>query len=97
MSATMITNFFSATSKRKPDHVDDNNNEDTSERQKTAGPVVSNEQAITASLKTLLKWEKELHTPIGFITECESRWSSGAKFVAHFVTSCILHEVPFKS
>ena len=64
MSVTMVTNFFSATGKRKPDHVDDNNNEDTSERQKTAEPVVSKEQAITASLKTLLKWEKELHTLI---------------------------------
>jgi hypothetical protein len=55
MSATMITNFFSTTGKRKPDHVDVNNNEDTSKRQKTAKPVVSKEQAITASLKTLLK------------------------------------------
>ena len=45
MSATMITNFFSTTGKRKPDHVDGNNNEDTSERQKTAGAVVSKEQA----------------------------------------------------
>jgi hypothetical protein len=75
MSDMMITNFFSTTRKRKPDHVDGNtcNNEDTSERQKTAEPVVSKEQAIIASLKTLLKWEKELHTPISFITEGESR------------------------
>jgi hypothetical protein len=36
----MITNFFSTTRKRKPDHVDGNNNEDTSERQKTAEPTV---------------------------------------------------------
>jgi hypothetical protein len=43
----MITNFFSTT-----DHVDSNNNEDTPERQKTAEPVVSKEQAVTASLKT---------------------------------------------
>jgi hypothetical protein len=62
MSAMMITNFFTTTGKRKPDHVDENNNEDTSKSQKTAEPVVSNEQAITASLKTLLEWEKELHT-----------------------------------
>jgi hypothetical protein len=61
----MITNFFSTTGKRKPDHVDGNNNEDTSERQKTAEPVVSKEQAITAS-QTLLKWEKELHTDISY-------------------------------
>jgi hypothetical protein len=72
MSATMITNFFSMTGKRKPECVDDNNN-DTFKRQKTAEPVVSKEQAITAFIKTLLKWEKELHTPIGFITEGESR------------------------
>ena len=66
----MITNFFSTTGKRKPDHVDGNNKEDTAERQKTAEPVVSNEQGN----KPLLIWEKkELHTPIGFITEGESR------------------------
>jgi hypothetical protein len=53
----MITNFFSTTAKRKPDHVDGNHNEDTSERQKTAEPVIFKEQAITASLKTSLKWE----------------------------------------
>jgi hypothetical protein len=53
MSAAMITNFFPTTGKRKLDHVDGSNNEDTSERQKTAEPVVSNEQAITASLNTL--------------------------------------------
>jgi hypothetical protein len=70
MSETMITIFFFMTGKRKPDHVYSNNNEDTSERQKTAEPVVSKEQAIIASLKTLLKWEKELN-PIGFITEGE--------------------------
>jgi hypothetical protein len=35
-------------------------NEDTSERQKTAEPVVWKEQVIIASLKTLLNWEKEL-------------------------------------
>jgi hypothetical protein len=55
MSAMMITTFFSPTGKRKPDHVDGNNNEDTSKWQKTAKPVVSKEQALTASLKTLLK------------------------------------------
>jgi hypothetical protein len=59
MSATMINNFFSTTGKRKPYHIDGNN---TSERQKTAEPVVLKKQAIAASLKTLLKWEKELHT-----------------------------------
>jgi hypothetical protein len=59
MSTTMITNLFSTTGKRKLDHVDSNNNEDTSERQKTVEPVVSKEKAITASLKTLLRWEKE--------------------------------------
>jgi hypothetical protein len=58
----MISKFSPTIGKRKPDHVDGNDNEDTSERQKTAEPVVSKEQAITASLKTLLKWEKELHT-----------------------------------
>jgi hypothetical protein len=63
MSANMITKFFPTIGKRKPDHdVHGNNDEDTSERQKTAEPVVLKEQAITASLKTLLKWEKELHT-----------------------------------
>jgi hypothetical protein len=58
----MMTNFYSTSGKKKPDHVDGNNNEDTSKWQKTAKPVVSKEQALTASLKTLLKWEKELHT-----------------------------------
>jgi hypothetical protein len=48
----MVTDFFSTTGKRKSDHVDGNNNEDTSERQKTTEPVVSKEQAIIASLKT---------------------------------------------
>jgi hypothetical protein len=100
MSATMITNFFSTTGKRKPDHVDGNNNEDTSEtqRQKTAEPVVSKEQAITATLKTLLKWEKEIRTPIGFITEGESRtvvefWCE----ICHTFCDIILYKVPFKS
>jgi hypothetical protein len=46
MSANMITKFFPTIGKRKPYHVDGNNNEDTSERQKTAEPVVSKEQAI---------------------------------------------------
>jgi hypothetical protein len=32
----MVTIFFSTTSKTTPDHVDSNNNEDISERQKTA-------------------------------------------------------------
>jgi hypothetical protein len=36
MSATMITIFFSTTGKRKPDHVDGNNNDDTSKWQKMA-------------------------------------------------------------
>jgi hypothetical protein len=39
----MVTNFFSTTGKRKPDHVEGNNIEDTSERQKTIEPVVSKE------------------------------------------------------
>jgi hypothetical protein len=44
----MITNFFSTTHKRKPaDHVDGNDNEDTSKRQKMAEPVVLKEQVIT--------------------------------------------------
>jgi hypothetical protein len=97
MSAAMITNFFSTTGKRKPDHVDGSNNEDTSERQKTAEPVVSNEQAITASLQTLLKWEKELHTPIGFITECESRTVVFWWEICRTFCDIILYEVPFKS
>jgi hypothetical protein len=94
----MITNFFSTTGKRKPDYVDGNNDEDTSERQKTAEPVVSKEQAITAPLKILLKWEKELHTPIGFITEGDS-WAV-VEFWCHICrTFCdvISLEVPFKS
>ena len=58
------------TGKRKPHHVDGNNDEDTSKWQKTAKPVVSKEQAITASLETLLKLENlRNYTPIGFITE----------------------------
>jgi hypothetical protein len=39
-------------------------------RQKMAEPVVSKEQAY---LRTLLKWKKELDTPLGFITEGESQ------------------------
>jgi hypothetical protein len=44
----------------------------TSERQKTAEPIISKEKAITVSLKRFLKWEKELHTD-RFYYEGESR------------------------
>jgi hypothetical protein len=97
MSATIITNFFSTTGKRKPDHVDGNSNEDTSETQKTAEPVVSKEQAITVSLKTLLKWQKELHTPIDFITEGESQTVVLWCEICHTFCDINLYEVAFKS
>ena len=64
----MITNFFSMAEKRK---VDGNNNDDVCKRQKTA--EASKEKPISASLKTVRKWEKELHTPLGFIKDAESR------------------------
>jgi hypothetical protein len=94
----MITIFFSTTGKRKPDHVDGNDNEDASERQKTAEPIVSKEKAITASLKTLLKWEKELHTDRSNYYEGESRtvvefWCK----ICRTFCDIILYEVPFKS
>jgi hypothetical protein len=68
-----------------------------SERQKTVEPVVSKEQAITASLKTLLNWEKEIHIPIVFISEGESRtvvefWCEiCCTFVTSFYTKFLLN------
>ena len=66
----MITIFFSTAEKRK---VDGNNNDDVCKRQKKKPAEASKEQPISASLKTVRKWEKELHTPLGFIKDAESR------------------------
>jgi hypothetical protein len=84
MGATMITNFFSTTGKRKPDHVDGNNNE-------------AEKQAIIASHKTLPKWEKELHSPIGLTMDGESRtvlefWCE----ICRTFCDIILYKVHFK-